>query len=84
MQRHGADGQSEDDADENGGDVGFVEVLFGVAEHLLDVVHRRRFAHDDHAVADLQYEARRGQQRYAAAVDAADVDPVAVSQPQRS
>ena len=62
----------------------FVEVFFGVAEHLLDVVHRRRFAHDDHAVADLQYEARRGQQRYAAAVDAADVDPVAVSQPQRS
>ena len=64
--------------------LGSLRFFFGVAEHLLDVVHRRRFAHDDHAVADLQYEARRGQQRYAAAVDAADVDPVAVSQPQRS
>ena len=66
VERNCTECESENDADENCRDVGLVEVLFGISEHLLDVVHGGCFADDDDAVADLQHQTRCGQQRHAA------------------
>ena len=74
--------QSQNQSDEDRHEIGFVEVLDGVAENLLDVLDRRGFADDRQAVAHLEPQVGRCEQLHARTVDAADVDAVVVAQAQ--
>ena len=72
--------EAQDNAQEDGHHVGLVQVFDGVTQfvgHMLDAVG---LADDGDAVAHAQDEVGRGDELYAGALYAADVDAVAVAE----
>ena len=76
--------QSEHDAHKHGNQVGLLQVLDGIAQHLLHILYGCRFTHYGQAVAQLQGQTGSSQQLHTVAVDAADVHTIVVAQVKRT